>query len=141
MTIGKTIFGLLTAATLFAGGATALSAKGDSDKTAPPASDFAPIQRYAIAYDRPRDLAEFYLSEFGLKTYGAKIEQLDHPTNPDMRVMLITIDPIEDGSVNGVQWRFDLSSNGGMWRTETAGMRRKCSKGANPNEWTREVCP
>ena len=141
MTNIKSLVAILAAATFAVGASTALSAKGDSDKAAPPASDFAPIQRYAIAYDRPRDLAEFYLGEFGLKTYGAKIEQLDHPTNPDMRVMLITIDPLKEGSVSGVQWRFDISSSGGMWRTETAGMRRKCSRGANPNEWTREVCP
>ena len=137
----KSLMTVLTFAAFAAGASPALSAKGDGDKVAPPASEFAPIQRYAIAYDRPRDLAEFYLREFGLKTYGAKIEQLDHPTNSDMRVMLITIDPIKSGMVTAVQWRFDLSSSGGMWRTDTAGMRRKCSNGSNPDEWTREVCP
>ena len=102
MTIGKFAISTLTAAILFAGGSSMLSAQNSDADTAPPADAFSPIQRYAIAFDQPRDLAEFYLRDFGLKPYGADIEELPHPANPNMRVLLITLDPIKSGAVRGV---------------------------------------
>lgn len=117
-----------------------LLAQTPQSSTVPEASAFSPIQRYAIAFDKPRDLAEFYLRSFGLKTYGAKIQELDHPTDADWRVLLITLDPVKGDAVTAVQWRFDISSDKGMWRTETAGIRRKCPSGTDAGEWTREVC-
>ncbi|MEM1195344.1 MAG: hypothetical protein AAGH57_04520 [Pseudomonadota bacterium] len=130
----------LTAAAFLATGSPALLAEVSEAEIAPDASAFSPIQRYAIAFDQPRDLAEFYLRDFGLKTYGTKIQELDHPTDPNMRVLLITLDPVEGDAVTAVQWRFDISSDKGMWRTETAGIRRKCPNGPNAGEWTRDVC-
>ena len=141
MTVKNALMTALAAAGLLAGGSTALMAQSSEVKSAPEASAFSPIQRYAIAFDRPRDLAEFYLRDFGLKTYGTKIEELEHPTDPNMRVLLITIDPVEGDMVSAVQWRFDLRSSEGMWRTETAGIRRKCPNGPSAGEWTRDVCP
>ena len=140
MSIGKFAISALTAAILFAGGSSMLSAQNSDADTAPPADAFSPIQRYAIAFDQPRDLAEFYLRDFGLKPYGADIEELPHPANPNMRVLLITLDPIKSGAVRGVQWRFDISANEGAWRSETAGIRRKCANGPNAGQWTRDVC-
>lgn len=107
----------------------------------PPASAFHPIQRYAISYDEPRDLAEFYLSDAGLKAYHADFREFDHPGDASMRVMLVTIDGIRSEAVGGVQWRFAMRFSKGSWEAEEAGIRRKCNRGANVDKWTRDVCP
>ena len=129
------------AALLAALSAPALLAQAPGASPVPDASAFTPVPRYAIAFDQPRDLAEFYLRTYGLKTYGADIEQFDHPGDENKRVLLITIDPIKGSQVSGVQWRFDIAPSEGTWSTVEAGMRRKCSSGPKAGEWTKDECP
>ena len=134
----KALIAIMPAAALLAGGASVANAE---EKLAPPPSEFSPIQRYAITFDRPRDVAEFYLREYGLKSYGVDFEQLDHETDDTLRVLLITVDPIKNETVRGVQWRLDMRRMNGAWRTVDAGIRRKCTKGADTTQWTKDTCP
>lgn len=133
-----TAFAALPIAALLAAGSSVLSA--DEGKV-PSASEFAPIERYGITYDEPRDMAEFYLREYGLKLRHADIEELDHPTDATMRVMLVTVNGIRSDSLNGVQFRLGIRANRGSWETAEAGMRRKCNRGESMGEWTKAVCP
>ncbi len=135
------LFAALPVAALLAGGSTALSAGSGEATVAPPASEFSPMQRYDIAYDKPRDVAEFYLKDFGFRKYDADFEDLDHDADSNMRVVLVTVDGIRDDSVGGVQMRFGLRASRGSWEAVEAGMRRKCRRGENAGKWTKDVCP
>ena len=137
----KSLFVTLPVAALLAGGAATLSAESSEIEIAPPASEFVPIQRYAISYSEPRDVAEFYLKDFGFKTYDAKFTELDHNADQNMRVVLVTVDGIKDDAVRGVQWRFGLRPSAGSWEAVEAGIRRKCQRGDNTDQWTKDVCP
>ncbi|MBV7265537.1 hypothetical protein [Erythrobacter ani] len=136
--------GLLVAfpvAALFMGGAGTPSAEASETAELPPISAFAPIQRYAISHDEPHDHVDFYLRDYGMRANGAVIAEMAHEKDPNLRVVLVTIDDMEDDAIAGVQWRFDLRSSAGRWKAVEAGMRRKCQRGPNAGEWTREVCP
>lgn len=129
-----------TALTLAAAlaGTTALSAKKDA---APPATAFTPIERFAISYDSPQDMAEFYLRDFGIRPRDADFEQSRDPANPDIKVMLVTVDGIADDAVQGLQMRLGLRASQGGWETIEAGVRRKCRRGDQAGTWTKNVCP
>ncbi|QFT76421.1 hypothetical protein [Erythrobacter sp. THAF29] len=135
------LFASLPAAMLLAGGSATLSADDSDAANIPPAVEFAPVQRYNITYDAPRDVAEFYLRDFGFRTRDAEFQQADHPTDPTMLVMLVTVDGIRDDSVRGVQLRLGMRASAGFWEMVEAGIRRKCHRGENAGKWTREVCP
>lgn len=139
--MNKKLLAAAPLAALLAGGATVLSAENPGSGGVPSANEFNPIQRYAITYDDPRDVAEFYLRDFGLKAYDAEFQELDHPSDASMRVVLVTVDGIRDDVVQGVQWRFGVRASAGSWEAVEAGMRRKCYRGQNAHQWTRDVCP
>ena len=134
----KALFATLPAAIVAGVLGTAASAENGA---VPDASEFNHIQRYAIAYDKPRDLAHFYLREAGFKKYDAEIEVVDDPANSDRRVIIMTVEPIANAQVKGMQWRFGIRSNARRWEAVEAGMRRKCVSGPNADQWTRDVCP
>lgn len=117
------------------------SAASAETNEVPKESEFNYIERYAIAYDKPRDLAEFYLREAGFKKYDADFLVVEDPNNPDRRVMIVTVEPIANKQVKGMQWRFGIRSNARRWEAVEAGMRRKCVSGPNADQWTRDVCP
>ncbi len=131
---------IMPVAALLAGGAT-LSAENADSAQIPPASEFNTIQRYAISYDDPRDVAEFYLRDYGFRPRHAEFEEIDHPTDRSMRIVLMTVDGIADDAVKGVQWRFGMRTSAGSWEAVEAGMRRKCQRGDNAGKWTKAVCP
>ena len=132
---GKT---MIAAAAVLGAGASAVRA--DTNEV-PSAAEFAPIQRYAIAYDEPRDLARFYLREAGFFKYDGEIEVLTDPADTDRRVMLVTVEPLADAKVKGVQYRFAIRSVARRWQAEDAGMRRKCQSGTDADRWTTDTCP
>jgi len=129
----------LSMAALLAG-TTAVSAQ-KSDKTAPPASDFSPIERFAISYDDPHDMAKFYLRDFGIRARDADFDESRDPADPNIKVMLITVDGIADDSVKGLQMRLGMRASQGGWETIEAGVRRKCRRGDEAGSWTKNVCP
>lgn len=133
----KTIAKISLAALLASGGAS-LAAQ---DAGSPSESEFNPIQRYDIAFDDRRDVAEFYAERYGFKMRDAASREVEHPSDPYMRVMLLTFDGIRDDAVQGVQFRLGLKANAGRWEAAEAGMRRKCYRGDNSGEWTKDVCP
>jgi len=134
-------FGLtaLSMAALLAGATTVLAQK--SDKTAPPASEFSPIERFAISYDSPHDMAKFYLRDFGIRPRDADFDESRDPADPNIKVMLVTVDGIADDSVRGLQMRLGLRASQGGWETIEAGVRRKCRRGNDAGSWTKSVCP
>lgn len=134
-------FAALPAATLLFGGATVLFAVDSEAAEIPPSSAFNPVQRYAISYDDPRDVAEFYLRDIGIKPRDAEFHEVAHPSDVSVRIMLVTVDGIEDDAVQGIQWRFGMRTSEGSWEAVEAGMRRKCYRGANAGQWQKEVCP
>ncbi|MEM6499024.1 MAG: hypothetical protein AAF709_20165 [Pseudomonadota bacterium] len=134
----RTLLAALLVSAGISGGAASLSAE---TAEVPPSSAFNPIQRFAISYDEPRDIAEFYVREFGLKARDAKFEEVPHPSQTSMRIMLVTAEGLKDDSVEGLQMRLDLRFASGNWEAVEAGMRRKCYRGPNAGEWTRDVCP
>lgn len=135
----KPAFAALFAAAALASTASALSASARD--VAPPASDFTPIQRYGITFDEPRGVAEFYLREFDLKPKSQQFDTLDHPTDSTLRVVMVTIEPVEDDALKGVQFRFGMKRTATHWEAVEAGMRRKCARGDDTENWTRSVCP
>ena len=137
----KSAFATIAMAALLAGGATTLSAESSDTAQIPPASEFNTIQRYAISYDDPRDVAEFYVRDYGFRPRDAKFEEVEHPTEQSMRIVLVTVDGIADDAVKGVQWRFGMRTSAGSWEAVEAGMRRKCHRGDNKGKWTKAVCP
>ncbi len=137
----RNLISSLSMAALLAGGATALSAESGETASMPPASEFNTIQRYAISYDDPRDVAEFYLRDYGFRPRHASFDEVDHPTERSMRIVLVTVDGIADEAVRGVQWRFGMRTSAGSWEAVEAGMRRKCQRGDNAGQWTKAVCP
>jgi len=126
---------------LLLSGATALSANESGDDAVPPQDAFTPIERYGITYDKPRDIAEFYLQQFGLHRNDADLNEIRHPTDRSMRIIFVTVDEVEDDSVQGVQWRLGVKFSEGQWQAVEAGLRRKCHRGPNAGEWTKDVCP
>ena len=126
---------------LLCAGAAAASAQDDEDPAVPPADAFTPIERYGITYDKPRDIAEFYLQRFGLHRNDADTYEVKHPTDRSMRIMIVTADGLANGSVQAAQWRLGIKFNEGQWQAVEAGMRRKCARGENAGQWTKEVCP
>ncbi|MBD2843156.1 hypothetical protein [Erythrobacter rubeus] len=134
----KGLIASLPFAAFLAGLPVAVSAE---EADVPSASAFAPMQRYAIAYPEPRDVAEFYVRDLGMKARAADFEEFDHPNDRSMRIVLVTVDGIADDTVGAVQLRLGLRFSEGSWEAVEAGMRRKCQRGANAGEWTREVCP
>ena len=122
-------------------GVSALSAQDADSKMAPPKSDFAPIERFAIAYEEPRQMAEFYVRDYGINPYDAEYKELRDPEDPYMRVWMVTVDGIADNSVKGIQFRLGLRADRGSWRTIDAGVRRKCYRGENVDSWTTDTCP
>lgn len=118
-----------------------LHAEDANSAKAPPVTAFSPIQRYAITYDDPRDVAEFYLRDLGIKARDAQFEEIDHPSDVSMRVVLVTVDGIRDDSVRGIQLRLGVRASAGSWEAVEAGMRRKCYRGENAGQWTKGVCP
>ena len=137
----KPVFVMAPVAVLLAGGASALSAEASDAKAIPPASEFNTIQRYAISYDDPRDVAEFYLRDYGFRPRHAEFEEVAHPDDRSMRLVLVTVDGIADDAVKGVQWRFGMRTSEGSWEAVEAGMRRKCHRGDDAGKWTKAVCP
>lgn len=131
----------LALSVLLLGGATSLSAQGGEVSEVPPESAFFHVQRYAITYEEPRDIAEFYIREFRFKKYDAKIEEIRHPSDRSMRIVFITLNDIDDAAVQGVQLRLGLKFSEGQWQAVEAGMRRKCARGESAGEWTKSVCP
>ncbi|MEM7701348.1 MAG: hypothetical protein AAF251_05370 [Pseudomonadota bacterium] len=119
-------------------GTSAVSAKKDA---APPASAFTPIERFAISYDSPRDMAEFYLRDFGIRPRDADFDESRDPADPNIKVMLVTVNGIADDSVKGIQMRLGLRASQGGWETIEAGVRRKCRRGDEAGNWTKSVCP
>lgn len=107
----------------------------------PTADAFNPIQRYAIVFDKPRDVAEFYLKNDEFNPYHADFEVIDDPSSSTDRILFATIDGIKDDAVQGIQWRFRMRPSEGRWEAVEAGMRRKCYRGENAGEWTRDLCP
>lgn len=120
----------------------AVLALSPAEAREPSASDFNAIQRYAIAYDEPRDVAEFYVRDAGLNPRDASFEEIDDPSRRSDKIVLATVEGIH-GPVQGVQWRLHLRFNvsDSSWETVEAGMRRKCASGQTAGEWTKEVCP
>lgn len=127
----KNIIAMVPVAALLTGGMTALSAENSGSVPVPPASEFNAIQRYAISYDDPRDVAEFYLRDYGFKPRHAEFEEVAHPSDRSMRIVLVTVDGLADDSVKGVQWRFGMRTSEGNWEAVEAGMRRMCYRGEN----------
>ena len=129
---------ILPLAAVCAAGSTAALA----DSTVDPSEDaFAPMQRYAISYDEPREFGKFYLRQYDISPYDADFEQLPHAKNPDMRVLLVTVDGMSDATVQGIQFRLGLARDGRGWKAVEAGMRRKCQSGEYAGKWTKGVCP
>ena len=123
-------------------GASAIASAEDSASAINlPSSDFAPMQRFNISYQDPEDIAEFYLRTLGLKKRDADIEEGRDPRNPKHKVVIATVEGIDDAMVNAIQWRLELKSQGGYWEAVEAGLRRKCRNGPNTDRWTRELCP
>ncbi len=137
----KYLLATLPVAGLLVGGASVLHAEDTKSAEAPPVSAFSPIQRYAISYDDPRDIAEFYLRDFGIKARDAEFEEIDHPSDVSMRIVMVTVDGIRDDSVQGIQLRLGVRASAGSWEAVEAGMRRKCYRGDNAGQWTKGVCP
>jgi len=137
----RKLLAALPIAALLAGGSSALTAQSTGSAEAPSQDAFAPIARYAITYDHPRDLAEFYLRDFGFKPGDANIAQFDDPRDSSRRVVVVTVDDVEDEAVRSLQLRLGMRASSGSWETTDAGMRRKCNRGPNTDAWTRDVCP
>ncbi|MBT8389776.1 MAG: hypothetical protein HKP43_02625 [Altererythrobacter sp.] len=138
--LGQSIPTLALSALLLSGAA-ALSAGNSAADAVPPQDAFTPIERYGITYDKPRDIAEFYLNQFGLHRNDANLREVRHPSDRSMRILIVTVDEVEDPSVTGVQWRLGARFSEGQWQAIEAGMRRKCARGENAGEWTKSVCP
>lgn len=141
MSSTKTKLALITAISLAAGGLSPLSAQDGESALDLPSSEFKPMQRYDINYEKPRDMAEFYVRTLGLPPRAAKYEQGRDPGNPKQRIVIATVNRIADPQVKAIQWRIALKAQGGGWETVEAGLRRKCQNGPNTNEWTSELCP
>jgi len=137
----RKLFAALPLTAALVGGATMLSAETIDAYNLPSASEFAPIQRYAITYDHPRDVAEFYVRDFGFKNRDAEIQQVDHPSDESMRILFVTVNGIQDDAVKGIQMRIGVKFSEGAWEAAEAGMRRMCYRGANTEKWTRDPCP
>lgn len=118
-----------------------LSADEVESAVALPASEFAPQQRFAITYDEPKDVAEFYVRTLGLSPRDADYEEGRNPRNPRHKVVIATVQNINDPTVTAIQWRIELKAQSGAWEAVEAGLRRKCRKGSNSDAWTRETCP
>lgn len=112
-----------------------------ADEGVPSASDFNTLQRYAIGFDEPREAAELYIKDFGLKPRDAKYDIIDGANRRSDKILIATIEGIEDPTVQGVQWRLLIRFSEGNWEAVEAGMRRKCHNGANAGQWTKDVCP
>lgn len=138
--VGQSIPALALSALLLSSAA-ALSAQDGDVAEVPPQDAFTPIERYGITYDKPRDIAEFYLKQFGLHRNDADLHEIRHPTERSMRILYVTVDKVEDASVQGVQWRLGVKFSEGQWQAVEAGLRRKCRRGSNAGEWTKDVCP
>ena len=137
---GQSIPALALSALLLSG-AGALSAGNSADEAIPPQDAFTPIERYGITYDKPRDIAEFYLKQFGLHRNDADLHEIRHPTDRSMRILFVTVDGIENNAVTSVQWRLGVKFSEGQWQAIEAGLRRKCLRGDNAGQWTKDVCP
>ena len=137
---GQSIPALALSALLLSGAA-ALSASNSAAEAVPPQDAFIPIERYGITYDTPRDLAEFYLKQFGLHRNDADLHEIRHPSDRSMRILFVTVDGIENNAVTDVQWRLGVKFSEGQWQAIEAGIRRKCLRGENAGQWTKDVCP
>ena len=59
-----------------------------------------------------------------------------------VRTMLVTVaDGLQDPSIRGIQLRFDLRNSPDGWEAVEVGLRRKCQRGPDMENWTRDVCP
>lgn len=62
--------------------------------------------------------------------------------DPSRLEMFVTAEPYLDDSVRGQQWRMVLAQvEGGSWRVEELGLRQKCYRSGNPDEWRAALCP
>lgn len=126
---------------LLGGAAVTASAQDAESALMLPSSEFAPMQRFDTNYEKPQDMAEFYVQMLGLSARDAEYEEGRNPRNRNHKVVIATVEGIDDPKVNAVQWRLELKAESGGWEAVDAGLRRKCQNGPNTNQWTREVCP
>lgn len=132
---------VLPVVALMTGATATVSAQDGTSALTLPSSEFAPMQRFDTNYEEPKDMAEFYVQTLGLSARDAEYEEGRNPRNPRHKVVIATVEGIDDPKVSAVQWRLELKAEGGGWEAVEAGLRRKCQNGPNANQWTREVCP
>lgn len=141
MIIKNSKWTVLPVIALMTGATATVSAQDGASALSLPANEFAPMQRFDVNYEEPEDMAEFYVQTLGLSVRDAEFEEGRNPRNRKHKVVIATVEGIDDPKVNAVQWRLEMKAEGGGWEAVSAGLRRKCQNGPNTNQWTRDVCP
>ncbi|MEE4201268.1 hypothetical protein [Erythrobacter sp.] len=141
MTTNRGIRTALSAIALTMGGAAMVSANESQSALTLPASEFVPMQRYAVTYEEPVEMAKFYVRQLDLPVREAQFEEGRSPYIPNHKVVIATVDGIENPTVKAIQWRIELKADGNAWEAVAAGLRRMCQNGPNTDTWTTDTCP
>ena len=64
-----------------------------------------------------------------------------HPDKDGRAIVTASVGPLLDDSVKAEEWVAIVVPEGRAWRIETLGVRLKCWRGTNPDEWTTKLCP
>lgn len=114
--------------------------------TAPIARDLAYLEQVPPRQDfaSPLAVAQSLIGDYP-ETLEADptidLEVVPHPETPERLLLTVRIDPVLDDSIAAEQWRATLRPVGEGWRIEALGLRRKCSRGSNIDEWGPFICP
>lgn len=106
-----------------------------------PAADYRPLDAPGGVFDTPEAVVAYYARQEGFAVADAEVEVGRDATGRADRIVLFTLDALEDDSVSARQYRIALTHTDIGYRPVAAGQRFQCARGSNAGEWTRELCP
>jgi len=118
----------------------ACASTGTSD-VAPTYLEQAPVRQ---TYETPLAAAQVLVGNFPEVMEGSPTLDLHFAplaSDPSQLEMTIMIEPLLDDSVAAQEWRAVLMQGDDFrWRITELGLRQKCRRGSNPDEWVARLC-
>lgn len=104
-----------------------------------PAASFNPLQLPGRVFASPRQIIAHYLAPEG-RTEADKQEMGNYSGGTGDRLLLFSVEGLEDDSVSGKQFRIVMIQTDIGLRVVSAGERYQCARD-NSDAWTTSPCP
>jgi len=128
---------LVLCATVFA--LAGCSQTGKLETGIAPNATFNALQLPAGAFASPREVIAHYLEPLG-RSEADEQEVGNYSGGSGDRLLLFSVEGLEDDSVSGEQFRVVLDQADDGLRVVSAGVRYRCARGDADN-WTASTCP